>query len=245
VPLDATLGFDAPTGRPVNVVSHFPDQTRLLRPDGAGFKLGDTLSVWMRPFEVLMLEVTPSSSGIAGLPVREVTYEDALELGTKLALKPDSLEPHLDVNFADAARFQQMQMTKKTYAFDAELPVFDDEKSPVLAVTVQLRQGEKEWRYKPVVCEIVQAVAHIGDQDVQFVPVPDGRQFGNTQSFGSSWVTYKTRLGRQWSGKNLKLAVHAYLPAGVEARVEAFVVKRWWNENTRPIADGYYNDAPS
>ncbi len=245
VPLDATSGFDAATGRAVNVVSHFPDAARLNRPDGAGFKYGDVVSVWLRPFEVLMLEVTPSSEGVAALPPRLVTRNEASDLGTELALSPVAAGAGLDVRFADAARLQQMQMSKKTYKFDAELHKFVEEKIPVLAVTVRLRQGDKEWRYKPVVCEIVQARAKIGGQDVQFIPAPDGRQFGNTQGFGSSWVTYKTRLGRQWSGQKVTLTVDAYLPVGVEGRVQAFVVKRWWNENTRPVADGFYNDAPS
>ncbi len=149
------------------------------------------------------------------------------------------------MHFADAARFEQKHMSKKTYSFETELPMFDDEKAPVFAVTIQLRQGDKDWRYTPVLAEIVQTLVKIGDQDVQLVPVPDGRQFGNTQSFGSSWITYKVRLGRQMSGKKVNLAVHAYLPAGVDATIKAFVVKRWWNENARPAADGYYNDAPS
>ena len=245
VPLDASLGLDCPPGLAVNVVSHFPDSTRLLRPDEAGFKMGDTLSVWLRPFEVLMLEVTPASDGIAALAKRSVTKTEAAGLGLQLALKPVSLDPHLDMHFADAARFEQKQMSRKTYSFETELPTFDDEKAPVFAVTIQLRQGDKDWRYTPVLAEIVQTLVKIDDQDVQLVPVPDGRQFGNTQSYGSSWITYKVRVGRQMSGKKVKLAVHAYLPAGVDAEIKGYVVKRWWNENARPTADGYYNDAPS
>ena len=80
---------------------------------------------------------------------------------------------------------------------------------------------------------------------MQLIPVPDGRQFGNTQNAGCSWVVYKVRLNPQWSHKQLKLAVHAYLPEGVEAQVEGWVVKRWWEENPRPVSDGYYTDAPS
>ena len=30
-----------------------------------------------------------------------------------------------------------------------------------------------------------------------------------------------------------------------EARVEGWVVQRWWEERTRPSADGYYTYAPS
>ena len=37
----------------------------------------------------------------------------------------------------------------------------------------------------------------------------------------------------------------AYLPENVEAEVEAWVVRQWWEESTRPLGDGYYGDAPS
>ena len=134
-------------------------------------------------------------------------------------------------------------MARRTLAFEGALPAFDGPAE--LAVAVRLREGPKEWRHAPAVCELVQALAQIDGRDAPLVPVPDGRQFGNTQSYGSSWVVYKIRLGRPWSGKPLKLAVHAWLPPAVQARVEAFVVRRWWSGSARPSADGYYNDAPS
>jgi hypothetical protein len=58
-------------------------------------------------------------------------------------------------------------------------------------------------------------------------------------------VVYKVRLNRQWAHQPLKLAVEAYLPEGVEAEVEAWITKKWWQEDARPKSDGYYNDAPS
>ena len=77
------------------------------------------------------------------------------------------------------------------------------------------------------------------------IPVPDGRQFGNTQSGGCSWVVYKVRLNPQWSHQQIKLAMHSYLPDGVDAHVEAWILNQWWQEGARPVSDGYYNDAPS
>jgi hypothetical protein len=87
--------------------------------------------------------------------------------------------------------------------------------------------------------------ARVGRRNLQLVPVPDGRQFGNTQTAGCSWCVYQTRLSRAWAGEPLDLAVYAHLPEGVAVEVEAWVVGRWWRENTRPTGDGYYADAPS
>ena len=110
---------------------------------------------------------------------------------------------------------------------------------------MQLRQGGAEWRYSPCVAEIVQLRARVGEQDVQLVPVPDARQFGNTQHAGCSWVVYKLRLGRAWSGEPLQLALHTWLPEGVVPDVNAWLVRRWWKHDARPMGDGYYADAPS
>ena len=51
-------------------------------------------------------------------------------------------------------------------------------------------------------------------------------------------------LSQDWDDA-LALALHAYLPAGVEATVEAWLVNRWWHESARPMPDGYYTYAPS
>ena len=242
--LDASVGLEAKPGTTLHIVSHFPDQTRLLRPDGGPFKAGDTLGIWLRPFETLMLEVTPSAKGVATLPLRSVSSQQAANLGVALPLKPATLDGPMDMRFEDENHFKQKNYKKKVYAFETTLPSLAGDQ-PILAVAIRLRKGDAEWRYSPTVVQIVQALARIGDQNVQLIPVPDGRQFGNTQNAGCSWVVYKVRLNPQWSHKQLKLAVHAYLPEGVEAQVEGWVVKRWWEENPRPVSDGYYTDAPS
>jgi hypothetical protein len=243
LPLDGSIGLEAKPGTSLRVVSQFPETARLLRPDGAQFKAGDTLGIWLRPFEVLMLEVG-SSVKDGGMPLREVSTEQARELGRELPLKAAPLDGHQNARFSDAARFEAQGFKKKTYSFACELPELAGDQ-PILAVAVRLRKGESEWKHAPTVVEIAQALARIGDEDVQMIPVPDGRQFGNTQSFGSSWVVFKVRLNRHWAHQPLKLAVEAYLPEGVEAEVEAWVTKKWWQEDARPKSDGYYNDAPS
>jgi hypothetical protein len=166
------------------------------------------------------------------------------DLGISLPLKTTTLDPRMDIRFADAAHFEAQKFKKKTYAFETQLPSLDGPQ-PMLAVAIRLKKDNAEWRYKPTVVQIVQAYARVADENVQMIPVPDSRQYGNTQADGCSWVLYKVRLSRQWSGKPLKLAVHAYLPDGVEPEIESWVIKRWWQEDSRPQSDGYYTDEPS
>jgi hypothetical protein len=242
--LDPALGLEAAPGTAVEIVSHFPERKRIVREDGSGFRVGDRAEVWIRPFEVLMLEVLPAESVPANLPSRQLTGQQAASLGVSMPLEPQPLADWMDIRFADVARFEQQGHRKKVQAWASTLPRLEGEQ-PILAIAVRLREGKVEWRYSPVVAEIVQVVCHIGEQKAQLIPVPDARQYGNTQKAGCSWVVYKVRLNPQWSQKRLQFAVHAYVPEGVEADVEAWVVKQWWEESTRPLGDGYYGDAPS
>jgi hypothetical protein len=77
------------------------------------------------------------------------------------------------------------------------------------------------------------------------IPVPDARRFGNTQHAGCSWVLYKIPLSSRHSEEPLEFAVHTYLPRGVTARVQAWIVDQWWHEFGRPEPDGFYGDSPS
>ncbi len=236
--LDASLGLDGRPGASVQIVAHFPERKQLLRPDGEGFRLGHALELWLRPFETLMLEVAPSAKA-ARLPVRTISRAHAAELGTALQLRPEPSDERFDVRFAEAESFLQKKLIKKTYTFESRLPSLAGEQ-PILAIVIRLRKGEAEWRYAPTVVKITQAIVRIGEQYVQMIPVPDGRQHGNTQSYGCSWLVCKARLSPEWTRASFKFAVHANVPEEVEARVECWLVRRWWQDNTRPAGDGFY-----
>jgi hypothetical protein len=154
------------------------------------------------------------------------------------------VEPRLEVRFADAEGFAAQGFRPQAQGFTARVPELSGP-TPVLAVVVRLRRGEAEWRHSPGVVEIAQVVARIGDQALTLAPVPDGRQYGNTQKAGCSWVLYRARLGRHCAHHEIRIGVHAWTPPEVEVRVEAWLVHRWWREDPRPSPDGFYADAPS
>ena len=242
--LDTSLGLDGKPGTPVQIVAHFPERQQLRRADGKPHRLGDALDLWLRPFETLMLEITPTARTASRLPRRVITDPQAAKLGATLALQEVTADARLDVNFADAAVFAEKKLTKKSRTYATTLPALDGDQ-PILAIVLRLRQGDAEWKYAPTVVQITQVLARVGEQKFFLAPMPDGRQHGNTQSFGCSWVTWRVRLNPAWAGQELKFAVHANVPADVEAKVEAWVVRRWWQENPRPVSDGYYTYAPS
>jgi hypothetical protein len=243
--LDGSIGLGGDGGTKVDVVSHFPERRRFTRSDRGALAIGDALEVPLRPFESLMLEVMPAGQADASWPVRELSRAHAESLGMAVKLAPGPLEPRMQINFADGAGFESQGFKKKSYQFEGKLPALAGE-TPIFAAVIRLRQGTQEWRYKPPAVQIVQAMLRVDDRMVPMAPVPDGRQFGNTQGIeGCSWITYKVRLGKEFANKPMKLAVHAYLPDGVEAQTEGWIVQRWWEEDHRPMPNGYYTDEPS
>lgn len=238
------VGLEAQTGQPVEIISHFPDRNRLLGEDGSEFKVGDRLELCLRPFEVMMLEVTPGRNTAPPAPVRRLSLPQVANLGLQLSLQPVSVSRSMVVQLADAERFKKEGKVKKTSAFECTLPSLAGD-PPILAIPVRLRRANAEWRYSPVVVEIVQVIAWMDGRRLQLIPVPDARQYGDTQKAGCSWVLYKIRLNPEWSHKKLQFTVHAYLPEDVEPQIEAWVVKQWWEMSTRPLGDGYYGDEPS
>ena len=241
--LGPDTGLDAAPGTPVQIVSLFPERKQLIPVGGVTFKVGESAEVWVRPFEVLMLEVVPAAT-LFGFPPRQLFAEQAAGLGISLPLQSAPLANWMDIRLADAARFEGQGYQRKPAAWTTSLPPLEGEQH-LLAVVVRLREDDAEWLYSPAVVEIVQAIARIGEQKIPLIPVPDARQFGNTQKAGCSWVVYKARLNSRWSGQRLQFAVLAYLPEAVKPHVEAWVVRQWWEESARPLGDGYYGDAPS
>jgi hypothetical protein len=238
------MGIELPAGTPLELRTWFPDERRIVREDGAAFRAGEVVPLGLRPFEILMLEIRPAGESATHLSERQAWSRDLEALGTALVLDPKPLPPELNLRFADAARFERAGHRGQAVAWESKLPWFDNDRM-ILAIAVRLLKDGAEWHYVPTVAEIVQVVARLGDQKVQMIPVPDARQFGNTQKLGASWVVYKVRLGRKWSGEKLSFAVHASLPPGVESAVNAWVLEQWWRESPGPRGDGYYGDSPS
>lgn len=242
LPLGPEIGWTARTGAALQLTSYFPEKEELLAEDGSTFRTGAVAEFWMRPFETLLLQI--GATAPSKLPQRRLTASGAAAYGTDLSLGSDEPAPWMQLKFADQEHFEKAGMRPAMTCYSVRLPRLPDGRS-VLAIHVKLRRGREEYRYSPAVAEIVQLRARLGGHDIQLIPVPDARQYGNTQHAGYSWVVYKIPLGAAHSEQLLEFAVHSYLPTGTEALTEAWLVKQWWEESTRPEAGGYYGQAPS
>jgi hypothetical protein len=239
--LEESIGLSSPSGVPLHITTHFPERTQLVSESATPFRAGDPVHIWMRPFETLLLEIGPSDSD---LPQRRFTAAHIAPYGMALRLNASDTADWMRLQFADAERFEHAGMRRTQQCFSSRLPKLAEGRH-VLAIAVKLTRGGRYYRYSPVVAEIVQVRGHLAGREIQMVPVPDARRYGNTQHAGCSWVLYKLPLASRHSEELLEFAVHAYLPERVDAHVEAWIVKQWWQENTRPEADGFYGDAPS
>ena len=84
--LNDSVGIEAEKGTRLNIITHFPDRTKVTRPDGLPFAAGDALDVTLRPFETLMLEVMPAGQADASLPSRNVA-PDLGQLGVPVGIE--------------------------------------------------------------------------------------------------------------------------------------------------------------
>jgi hypothetical protein len=238
--LGRELGLSSPRGRPLQITTRFPEKS-VLKPVTGEFTSGSTAELWLRPFETLLLEVGPPATIKA--PTRELTAASATRYGSRLPLAAAAHAIWMDLKFADAARLEKAGMAAAAQPFSCRLPTIGGRS--ILAVHVRLQKANTEYRHSPFVAELVQIRARIGQRSLPMSPVPDGRQYGNTQNAGCSWVVYKVPVSQAHSNEDFAFSVHTYLPSGVEAVTEAWIVKDWWAEEHRPEADGNYGDAPS
>lgn len=247
LPLGPALGMEADSGKSVELMSHFPEKKRIVRQDGTTYRTGESVELWLRPFETLMIEVLPHEDrdNTLRLPSRGVYFQQASRMGSPLVLQRLAQQDDwMGMEFADAKRFEAEGKTKKVFPFTTTLGSLEG-KHAVLAISIRLREGMEDWRYAPSVTEIVQIVARLGSQTLHLIPVPDARQFGNTQNVGGSWVVYKSRLSLQAVASEFRFAVHCYLPEHVAPQIEGWFLSQWWEERSRPIAEGFYADSPS
>ena len=242
LPLGKQIGLSAANGSPLRIVSHFPDQAQLPPEGSSPYQAGQTAEIWLRPFETALLEIGPDLS--APPSRRALAPAELSKLGQSLALNPIRTAPWMELVFADASRFQEAGMKPARQSYSSQLPELTGGRY-LLAIAVTLMEGAHKYKYSPVVTEIVQLRVRLGGRDVQLMPVPDARHYGNTQHAGCSWVLYKIPVTAKHSQQPLQFALHAYLPEGVKPRTEAWLVHQWWDVESRPEADGYYGDAPS
>ena len=248
--LDETINLKASPGMRMRIISHFPEQS-LLHLDGTSvFQPGQSVETWLRPFEVAMWEIIPDrlATGPTTLAPRHLSMQkpdiqshrlSMKTLGSQPAIANMPGEPGLEIdygppipNFRSSSErptldeFERMGYRKRMWAQQTTLP-HDAAEPQVLAILLRFRKGGKLWRYKQP-ADLVQAKATIGEQPIlRFETVPNFRQTENNE--WCPWLVFKIRTSDAWSGKDLVIALNAYLPPEVDVETEGWLVPQWWN----------------
>ena len=113
--LGPELGLETAAGSALALSTHFPQRTLLAREDGSGFKAGDQVELWLRPFEVLMLEVS-SESGASNLPIEKLSEDRGRGMGVLIPLEKIATEDWMKARFTDEARFKKDGKEQRIYA---------------------------------------------------------------------------------------------------------------------------------
>ena len=190
-------------------------------------------------------------TGLAGVGLNTSTVREAVGSNAALALR--RRDPHGKLTLSNDAmdwHFEWHDGKLASLGFYNKLSEhafkFSASRELALNFSVSDQRVEIPW-WKFTISPGVTAVPPEQEpgHEVKLIPVPHSRQFGNTQGMGYSWVVYKVRMNPSWAGKGFEFAVHANLARSVEAKVKCWVVKRWWEENTRPVGDGQYGNGLS
>jgi hypothetical protein len=242
--LDDTIGLKADPAASLRIISHFPDRAELNISGDPNFRPGQSLEVWLRPFEVAMWEVKAgghaATEGV--LPQRNVSAPHAGIESHSLPLQPELAESWMQINFAEPnstfrstvrrptlKEFKGNGYQKRLLAYRSTLPEFTG--PHMLALVLRFKKDGKWWRHRQP-ADLVQAKAIIGNQPIiRFESVPNFRQTENNE--WCPWLVFRIRMSPAWSGEQAVFAINTYLPPEVEIQSESWVVPQWWG----PVLD--------
>ena len=111
---------------------------------------------------------------------------------------------------------QGQRLKKKVYASETMVPR-SSSKPADPGRRRAIAAGAEQWRYKPTVgrsCKSSATGRRQSEENIQLIPVPDSRQYGNTQGIEDALGVYKLRLGA--SGQQAAKLRPRYLPDGAE-----------------------------
>jgi len=227
--LTEEIGLKAVYGTPLMLRIQFPTRDILVRNGKPIFKSGESITMWLRPFEVNMIEVLPTEKAkreIRGFGRRELPAEKPEAQSLQIKLEIEEAKPEMEVQFADADKLIQTGYEKRITARCERIPQLDNGEY-TLAVIIRMLRNGKWWRNQRP-SNLLQIKAVIGDETVRFEAVPSHKQYSNNQ--WAPWLVFKTPMGRSWSGKDFKFAIIAYLPKEVNISEEAWIVPNWWKK---------------
>ena len=220
--LDSSLGS---VGRgPVSLRRHFPETRTLVKGRARSFAPGETVELWLRPFEVAMFEISPPSDLLGqGTFTEEDLAEKPPLLGRRLELTPTDPTPESEIGFASAEQLIARGFIRKRAAFRTRLPALADPRT-LLAVVARHMKGAEPFRQNGI-AELSQIYARVGEKRLYFYTTPSVRQ---TVNVWNHWLVFRTLLSRDMQSREVEGAVTSHLPPDASCQLEAWLLPPWW-----------------
>lgn len=228
--LDQRLGFSSPGGGPVSLKLHHPERTTLAMQGNPSFSGGQNIGIQLRPFEVVMIEVTPGTGVDSMSSVRECITPSTWH-SMELASQSISFPAELRIPFSDAPILEKKSFRPGYAARQCDLPQFSEQRH-YLAMVCQFQKDGKPWR-RSQMSEVAQAIGDVDGRVIEFTRTPDFRQTNSNQ--WNPWLVFSAPLPGVFSGKRVRFGLNTYLPEGVTCQTTVWVVKEWWTSRMRPL----------
>ena len=190
-------------------------------PSGSRFAFGDAITLSVRPFEVVVLEIGENLDTV-GWPTRvapEIVRTRHIEHHAE-TVSPEaiSLETPPPPPYTQVAGH-----VEKAISGRLQLPEIDSP-STLAIITRQDRAGI-HWYHKEI-HRIIKLRAWVGDQELDCETVPEHWVASGP---GSPWLVFKLPVQSEQGGQTVRFEALALLPEDVEWRIESLLYHEWWN----------------
>jgi len=197
IKLDEALGLTQT--KPMQIYRHYPDPARL-KTKKESWNLGDTLSWYARPNEIMLLEIAPAGQGTSlGQPWKE----DAL---AEAPYNPAAIE--LDVKLERTGVNDNMHMT-------GEVPEFNTGALFVFVLT-----ASKDGKPHPISSVPFDALGMVGPERIGY-----GEYLGGlTKVAGANWSVRKVQLPRADHARKIDIDITQSIPEGVDVTLKVYLM---------------------
>jgi hypothetical protein len=195
----------------------YPTRGVITSPTGDRFAFGDTITLPLRPFEVVVLEAG-SDLNVSGWPA---WCEPQVAHSIRLAVEAVEVAPDaVSLPSPQASRSDTSDYSLRAMAGTVQLPAID--KACSLAFIVRLTVDDAHWYHREI-NDLIRFRAWLGDKELVQQVVPGHWAYNGP---GSPWLLFHQEVEPGQSAQPLRFELAALLPGQVSWRTEAWLYQK-------------------
>ena len=176
---------------------------------------GDELTLQLRPFEVVILEIGIGLAAEGWPPCRETLIPASQKLNANLEIVKAGKIPPPQPKRSDTTGYSE-----KCFRSWIELPDISGSRS--LAFIIRLSRLGEHWYHKEI-CSLFSVEAAIGNQKLDCRKTPDSFSMNGP---GSPWLLFAMDVDAKHSAKTLEIEAKALLPEEIDWQLECWLYRR-------------------